>query len=264
MASLKLIRQSHSKTNIVFVPGGPGLGPISFIPVSEFIDSANIYYYYPSGTDEKEMGDQDFSYSAQLKELESEIKKINNPIIVGHSFGGIIATDLAIQSPNLIQSLICIATPFSKKVFEAASDVFSKVQYPESSTVNEKFENDPTNENYKEWFSFYGDLYFAKANVNSGKKMILEDSACAKSYLSARNESATKESLLSAIKKVQIDKLFILGKEDKLLPPALLIKDAEAGDFRNKTIEDAGHFVHFDQPKKVANVINEFIKEMGE
>lgn len=264
MATIKLIKQSNNTKNIVFVPGGPGLGPISFIPVTEFINGVNIYHYYPSGTDEQENGNQDFSYATQLKELKDEIKKIENPIIIGHSFGGVIATNLVIQSPSMVHSLICIAAPFSPKVFEAASDIYSKFQNQESNLLNERFKNDPTNENYKDWFSFYGDLYFTKANVDSGKKMIREDSVCAKSYLAARSESATKESLLVEIRKVQKNKLFILGSEDKLLPSAILIKDAEAGNFKTNTIENAGHFVHFDQPQKVADVISEFIKEMGE
>ncbi len=264
MATIKLIKQSNSTKNIVFVPGGPGLGPISFIPVTEFINGVNIYHYYPSGTDEQENGDQDFSYATQLRELKAEIEKIKNPIIIGHSFGGVIATNLVIQSPSMVHSLICIAAPFSSKVFEAASDIFTKFQNQESNLVNERFKNDPTNKNYKDWFSFYGDLYFTKTNVDFGKKMILEDLACANSYLAARSESATKESLLAEIKKVQKNKLFILGSEDKLLPSAILMKEAEAGNFKTNTIKDAGHFVHFDQPQNVADVISEFIKEMGE
>lgn len=264
MATIKHIKQSKSKTNIVFIPGGPGLGPISFIPVTEFIDGVNIYLYYPSGTDNQASDGKDFSYTTQLKELKNEIKKIENPIIIGHSFGGIIATDLALQSPSLINSLICIAAPFSKKVFESASEVFNQLQSSESNFINDKFKNEPTDKNYKEWFSFYGELYFSETNVNSGKKMILDDSACAESYLAARSESATKESLLSEIKNVNLNRLFILGEQDKLLPSNILIKDAEAGNYKTVTIKEAGHFVHFDQPIKVAEVISQFIKEIGE
>lgn len=264
MATIKRIKESNSTKNIVFVPGGPGLGPISFNQITEFLDTVNVYYYYPSGTDGQRNNDLDFSYATQLKELKEEIEKIENPIIVGHSFGGIISTDLVVQFPSLVQSLICIAAPFSKSVFDAASVGFNQIQNPESIIINEKFKNDPTDENYNEWFSFYGDLYFTNSNVNSGKKMILDDSACAKSYLAARSESATKESLLAKIKNVKLNKLFILGLEDKLLPFNILTKDAEAGDFKTVTVEDAGHFVHFDQPKKVAEVIEQFIKEIGE
>ena len=92
--------------------------------------------------------------------------------------------------------------------------------------------------------------------------MILSDSACAKSYLAARSESAQKEFLIDEIEKINTAKLFIMGSEDALLKKELLSQDAMKGKFRMKTIKDAGHFVHFDQPEEVANVIDAFIKGM--
>lgn len=264
MAMLKQIKKSDSKKNVIFVPGGPGLGPISFIPMTEFICNSNVYYYFPSGCDDQSKTDIDYSYESQLKEFQDQIEKIDNVVLIGHSFGGILASDLVVNKPNLIKALVCIAAPFSEKVFAAASSAFRKIQSPESLLISKRFESNPTDENYKEWFSFYGELYFSEFNVNEGKKMILADSACAKSYLAARGESAKKEFLLSAIKNIEIEKLFILGNDDKLLPSRVLQEDAAAGNFKLKTINNAGHFVHFDKPKEVADVINAFINEMGE
>jgi pimeloyl-ACP methyl ester carboxylesterase len=263
MATLKLVKKSTSKNNCIFIPGGPGLGPISFMPITELINTANIYHYFPSGTDNKEIIDQDLSYKSQLQDLRKEIQKIDNPVIIGHSFGGILASDLVVQTPTLLKSLICIATPFSENVFKTSSEVFNNIKSEERILIDKMFKENPSNENFKDWFSFYGDLYFTKINVNAGKKMIIEDSACAKSYLAARSEAAQKESLLKEINKTKKDKLFILGREDKILPFDLLLKDAEAGNFNKIIIEDAGHFVHFDQPMKVADTISNFIQEQG-
>ena len=262
MATLKLIKDNQAKKNLVCVPGGPGLGPISFELMAEFITAGNIYFYYPSGTDGKPVNEQALDYENQLKELESQINSVENVVLLGHSFGGILATDLTIRNPDKVSALVCMAAPFSKDVFKSASDAFSEVQNAESAKINEKFQNDPTDENYKKWFSHYAALYFKNGNDEAGKQMILSDSACAKSYLAARSESAQKEFLIDEIEKINTAKLFIMGSEDALLKKELLSQDAMKGKFRMKTIKDAGHFVHFDQPEEVANVIDAFIKGM--
>lgn len=262
MATLKLIKDNQAKKNLVCVPGGPGLSPISFELMAEFITAANIYYYYPSGTDGKPVNEQALDYGSQLKELESQVNSLENVVLLGHSFGGIVATDLVIRNSDSFSGLICMASPFSKEVFKAASVAFAEVQNAESEKINESFQKDPTDESYKKWFSHYAALYFKEGNNEAGKQMILSDSACAKSYLAARSESAQKEFLLDDIKKLTISKLFIMGSDDSLLKKELLSQDAMNGKFRMQTIKNAGHFVHFDQPNEVANVIDAFIKGM--
>lgn len=262
MATLKLIKNNKAKQNLVCVPGGPGLGPISFEPMAEFISEFNVYFYYPTGTDGKVVSDQLLDYENQLKELSLQINVLENVVLLGHSFGGILATDLVTRNSNNISALICIAAPFSKAVFKSAGEAFGEFQNAESERINESFQKDPTDESYKKWFAHYAGLYFLGGNIEAGRQMILSDSACVKSYLAARSESAQKEFLLNGIGKLNITKLFLLGSEDVLLRKELLRQDAMRGNFSIQTIDDAGHFVHFDQPKEVANVIDAFIKEM--
>ena len=54
-------------------------------------------------------------------------------------------------------------------------------------------------------------------------------------------------------------KLFIIGEEDKLLNAKFLEQDAKWGKFDFKSIENASHFVMFDQPDMVATYIEERI-----
>lgn len=261
MATLKCVKNSNQIKNLVLIPGGPGLGPISFDQLVENLKDINVYYYYPTGTLGDFSSEQNFSYQSQLSELKTEISKLGNTIVLGHSFGGILATELALNSPELIDGLICIAAPFSKDSFDMASLAFSKVQSSESEKINIHFKENPTDENYKNWFSFYADLYFTKSNIEAGKKMILADSASIKSFLAARAESSKKEHLLTNINASKTRRLYLAGLEDKLLPTSVLEKDAKGGGFKYLTVKNAGHFVHFDQPKEVAELISTFIKE---
>ncbi len=261
MATLKCVKKSNQLKNLVLIPGGPGLGPISFDLLVENLKDINVYYYYPTGTLGEYSSEHDFCYQSQLSELKTEINKLGNTFVLGHSFGGILATELSINSPELVDGLICIAAPFLKDSFNMASLAFSEVQSTASEKVNIYFRENPTDDNYKTWFSFYADLYFTKSNAEAGKKMILADSACIKSFLAARSESSKKEHLLTNINASKTRRLYLAGLEDKLLPTSVLEKDAKKGGFKYLTVKNAGHFVHFDQPKEVAEMISTFIKE---
>ncbi|HLE12958.1 MAG: hypothetical protein A2504_12990 [Bdellovibrionales bacterium RIFOXYD12_FULL_39_22] len=267
MALIKLVKKAELKSpNLVFIPGGPGLGPNSFDLLSEKIVGVNVFYFYPTGTILEESGGRTpsvLSYDVQLADLVNEIKKIKAPILCGHSFGGIIATDLAVKSPELISGLICIASPFSKNSFDEVSKNFMAIQNEESETINNLFEKNPTNDLYKKWFAHYAELYFSHKNIKNGKKLLLNDSSCVKAYLDATEEASQKESLLAEIKSSSVRRIFIAGEEDRLLPPNVLEKDAASGDYKFISIEYAGHFAHFDQPDMVSEVIINFILTGG-
>ena len=61
--------------------------------------------------------------------------------------------------------------------------------------------------------------------------------------------------MLSSLAQIGSKKVFIAGKDDKLLPANILEKDSQLGKFDFNQIEDASHFVTIDQPVMVAKII---------
>jgi pimeloyl-ACP methyl ester carboxylesterase len=244
--------------NLVLIPGGPGLGPVSFEPLASFIKNINVFFYYPTGT----YGDQAkklLSYEEQIEELNIEVEKLENVYLCGHSFGGIQAVDLALRISPKIKGIICIASPFSSEAFKEVEVNGSKSKTLDQIKMDDVFMNDPSDENYKRWFASYSHLYFSLSNVENGRNMLLEDSVNTKNYLGARNEANLKEHLLKDIQKTSIKRIFISGNEDRLLPVEILRGDSLLGGFVFKVIEDAGHFVHFDQAENTSALIEEFV-----
>ena len=70
-----------------------------------------------------------------------------------------------------------------------------------------------------------------------------------------RSDVLDKESMLSSLSLIGRTKLFISGKEDKLLPVSVLENDSQIGKFDFHQIENASHFVTIDQPLMVAKII---------
>lgn len=249
--------------NIVLIPGGPGLGSDSFEAFASCFKDINVYFFHPTGTigeDSTELS----SYDDQLLELSKEIKKLENVYLCGHSFGGIQAVDIALRLPAQIKGVICIASPFSENAFKDLGINFSKEKTSQQIMMNEIFKNNPTNENYQKWFATYAHIYFSKSKIEAGRKLLLESRVNVKNYLGATNEASRKAHLLNEIKTSQVKKLFIAGNEDHLLPPHILKSDSDSGSFIFKTIDNAGHFIHFEEPEKTAEIVEDFIFTEGE
>jgi len=251
-----------SAPNLLLIPGGPGLSPVSFDAMKEYLSDINVYFYYPTGT----YGDKvvsNLSYNHQLSELLTEVEKFEEVYLCGHSFGGIQVVDVALKSPKRIKGIICIATPFSSQSFIEVLNNYKNNKTDEQMTLDKQFDDNPSDEVYRKWFASYAPLYFAKNNIDCGRKMLLNDSVCVKSNLEAIEEAAQKEHLLAEIKNSSIKKIFIAGSEDQLLPAKILKIDSEMGNFPFQEIKQAGHFVHFDRPKETANIIKSFINNRG-
>lgn len=264
MAKLELITTFNSLyPKLVMIPGGPGLCPLSFRNLGPCLKNLNVYLYHPTGTDGEEAVGE-CSYEDQLENLSREVQKLGDVYLCGHSFGGIQAVDLAMRLPSLIKGLILLASPFSERSFSEVSSSFNKDKTLEQINMDEQFKSDSSNENYKKWFVSYAHMYFSTTKIVEGRKLLKESSVCVKNFLGASSEASLKGRLLNEIKSSEIKKLFIAGNEDKLLSPETLGNDADNGGFKFLTIENAGHFVHFEQPIKIAQLIEDFIFAEGE
>ncbi|MCH2535075.1 MAG: alpha/beta hydrolase [Bdellovibrionales bacterium] len=263
MAKVVLKKQtSQLADNLVLVPGGPGLSPLSFEPLLASLEGMNVYFYYPTGTYEGSDGGN-FSYTEQRDDLLEAISSLTNITLCGHSFGGILAVDVFLNDSSNIDSFICIASPFSQAAFESVNERFSEHETNEQKTKAESFQDDPTDNTYREWFASCAPHYFAYNNAKQGEKMLFSDKVSSKAFIEAREEASQKENLLEKLQQKPCKKLFLAGEKDNLLPPEVLRKDSKHGDFEFKMIEGAGHFVHFDCPQASAEQINNFISKKG-
>lgn len=261
MAKLELKSTfSESSENLVLIPGGPGLSPVSFDALAKEIrDSFNVYLFYPTGT-YGDTFDKPRSYDVQLDELVSELVGIETFYLIGHSFGGILAVDASLRCAELARGVVCISSPFLSETFKVMGENFNNRKTPEQIELDEILFGSPTNDNYKRWFASYAPLYFTRSKQEDGRQMLLEDSVCVQSYLDAVREASKKESLLEQLKTANLRKMLMGGTDDALLPPSTLATDAQAGGFKFEVIQDAGHFAHFESPKSCASIIKNFIE----
>lgn len=176
--------------------------------------------------------------------LHQFIKKngVESPVIAGHSMGGAIALDFALQYPDDYLGLILVGSGGKLRVLPAFLEELQKGSVPDS-------------------LSQY--LYGPAASeelLEKGRKEV-KDTAASIYYadLSACDKFDVMDKLIQIKKPV----LIICGSEDRLTP----IKyshylQEKLPDGQIAVIDGAGHMVMLEKPDQVNQAINNFIKQL--
>ncbi|MBY0415331.1 MAG: alpha/beta hydrolase [Bdellovibrionales bacterium] len=250
---IKLTRVASLATNapkIFIIAGGPGLSSLTLRDLDLLKGRFELIYIDLQGTNgSKYQGKKSFaevaSALADLIKKESGVK-----FSLGHSFGGFFAVDLFLG--EAVSGLVCISTPFSKASLSSANDNYVANETPALNKAESNWSQKQDDSSFAKWLSEYGTLYFTNPK---GKELLLKDKVSASFFKDNRSDVLDKESMLDSLNRTKEKKIFICGKDDKLLPPNVLKSDAQVGNFDFFEIENASHFVTVDQPEKVASLI---------
>lgn len=258
---VEIQKNKNSNLNLVFLAGGPGLSSISFKPLSGINEKYTLHFIDSMGTT-CDLEDEP-TYDNLLIEIEEYIKKIDNVVLCGHSFGGIQAIDIASRNKSNIKGLIAIGAPVSKKAFKILRSNFSKGLSEKHEEISKKLSSNPSDDIYKEWFYIYRNFYFNPEYSDKNIEVITEDQVCVKSYSTAISESSQKEECLKTLGELNFPKLLITGDLDQVLPPQSARHEAEIGGLDHKIIKNGGHFVHYECPAETISIIDEFLSNLG-
>ena len=120
---------SHAKmnndnfNNILLIPGGPGLSSSTLKVFDKLSDNFNLHYFDTQGTGETSFN-PNLDIDDIMKAIAEKTSHLENLIVLGHSFGGLIAAQL-VNLPNVIE-IVCIATPLSEDAFSKVGENYQK------------------------------------------------------------------------------------------------------------------------------------------
>lgn len=171
---------------------------------------------------------------------------IYKAIIVGHSMGGGIAMDLALDYPEYVIGLGLIASNARLRVAQAVLDGLAL-----PATVP------ATIQAIIEWsFGPQVDADFKRLAASR-----LEEIRPA--VLSGDMQACNNFNVIQRLPEINMPTLIVCGTEDKMTP--LRYSESMAVSIPNaalQTIDSAGHMVALEQPRRVAGILNIFIKSI--
>lgn len=252
----KIKSDINNAPNLILVPGGPGLSSNTLRSMDILKRSFNLYYVdFPGSNGNPYLEDKTFGELSLA--LESELQKINGiKLVLGHSYGGFFAAELSLKIK--LDGIICVSTPFSEKSLIAASRNYIANGSQLLFDAEDDWEEERDDMSLVKWLAEYGKLYFVNTE---GRNLLLNDKVSASYFLANRSDASQKESMLPLLKQDLTKKLFIAGKQDVMLPETVLSEDAASGGFNFISINNASHFVTFDQPESVAGLIEDFMRQ---
>lgn len=220
------------------------------------------------GKSSKPQADYTPSFFAEVLQKFTVKLELKNITLVGHSMGGQASIKFATTYPNTIDQLILIA-PAGLEQFTEANGAFMKAYF-----TSEMVKNTTDIQIEKNYALNFHSIPEAVSKMINDRKRIREASdfeahcdAIVSSISGMLDEPVFKE-----LQMISVPTLVVFGDKDALIPnlyfnPNLTIEAIgkialeEIKNVKIEVIKDAGHFVQYEKPNQVNELIEQFIKE---
>lgn len=203
----------------------------------------------------KSFHSDDFSYDHMVEDLKTLMEEewIHEAVVIGHSMGGKTAMHMSMQYPDMIEKLIVVDIA-PKEYVAGHHDILEALNAVPIASIRSRKEAD---EILKKYIHDAGVRLFLMKNLK-------RDGV---GYSWKANLNVLTTSYDEILKEIQGDvfeepTLFIRGSQSRY------ILDSDMNHIRSlypsaevKTIENAGHWVHAEQPEELYRVVNGFINE---
>jgi pimeloyl-ACP methyl ester carboxylesterase len=209
------------------------------------------FIFQGQSDNEGAMRDFDMHSSDVLSVLEH--LNINNPIIVGLSYGSLVAQHFAVLYPEKLQKMILISTFAHKTPYYEAIELswMNALKFGGYSLMLDVMLP-----------YVLSDVYFEKPLIpidffKSAKKDVVD----AKSLSKLMQATAERKDFRQELSKVKCKTLVIHGRLDVLFP--IYLGQEVANQIKNSKftiIENAGHTLNIEEVDKVSNCMLDFIK----
>ncbi|MGM0582038.1 MAG: alpha/beta fold hydrolase [Bacteroidota bacterium] len=209
----------------------------------------------------------DMSFHSQYLSGLMEKLNISSFHIAGHSMGGQIALRMALENPDKVKSLLLMA-PAGIETFTAQEKEIFKNSTSAESIANVSDEQYRTNLslNFYEMDDRAEFMYDDRMKIKSDSLFMDYSYVVAEGVMGMLNEPVFEQ-----LGKIKQPTLICYGKEDRLIPNTYLHKELNTKSVGKtatdnipnselKMIPKAGHFVHFDQPEQVNEIMKNFLE----
>lgn len=277
-SGVKLYYQTFGNGDpIIVLHGGPGLDQNYLLPYMDvFSNKYAMTFYDQRGSgksldtqlNDKTINIQQFIYDLEAVRKQLGYKKF---ILMGHSWGGLLAVNYALEYPQHLKALVLInSAPITHAGFISFMNEYSKKTAP-IHTELVKIENSPkfktgdpeTVENY---FRTIFRTYFVnpdnaeKLNLTTTNKSALSGFKVAE--ILQNNYLGTNFDLVKETSKLHVPTLIIHGAHD--IVPVETAKEIHSAIPYSEliTLDQSAHFVYIEQPQQFQDDVNSFMDKI--
>ncbi len=266
---------------IVVIPGGPGDSHTYLTPWFDYLAKNFKLIYFDAfgrGKSSRAKNPEEYSFTRDVKDLEGLRKALGFKkwSVIGHSYGGMVAQEYALEYPNSVDKLILSDTFFSGEMWQGNDDNSNyeiRNQYPDKWKEIMKLRNEGYNSNSPELQKVYnvpgGLLYFYDASnyykfrsdsLSFNPKVYYQIVGADGDFLIGGDIG--KLDFRTQLKDLKMPTLIIAGRFDRVSVPRFAVKFKEyAPQAKFVMFEKSGHNPYIEQYEKYFSLLTTFLKE---
>ncbi len=281
---------SNKNKALIFLHGGPGYNSVVFERTTATELSKNGFFvisYDRRGEGRNEQLNPNYTFEQTFDDLNTIYKtfKLKKATLMGHSFGGVVATLFAEKHPNKVENIVLLSVPISmQKTLKNIISKSKKIYEEKSDKVNLNYINilEQMDKSSLEYCSYclmhaMSNKFYSTKHPNEkaislyGKfrtDNLMREYASKMNYLATQkfweNEKYTTISIednLKNLKKRKVKIYAIYGEEDGLYSKEQ-VKELRniLGEEKLKYLENCSHNIFIDQQEVFIDLVKKWIK----
>jgi proline iminopeptidase len=250
------------RPTLVLLHGGPGMDHSILKPAfSTMTDLCQVVYYDHRGqgrSDRRSSGEWNLDTWADDVVRFCDALGIDQPIVLGQSFGGTVALRYAHRHPGHASKIVLGSTGARLDV-DAIVARFGTLGGPDAADAARLYWADPTDENTARFLAVCGPFYTQTAGNPFDTERVIRSRAVAQHYMRTERRSVDERPYLHNITNPV---LVMAGELDPQCPIETsqeIVEALPASLVRFERFADCGHGVFRDDPDRAFAVLRDFI-----
>lgn len=256
----------RSKSVAFLIHGGPGADHTSYKPTfSPLSQKMQLVYFDHRGQGRSARGPKEtYTLDNNVEDMEAlrQYLGLDKIVVLGSSYGGMVALSYAVRYPQNVSHLIVIATVADSRFLIRAQEILAKRGTEEQKAIaqrlwNGAFENE---EQLREYFQVMMPMYSLTYDPNSRQEAWNRTILSPDAINIAFSGFLRSYNVLDQLHKIPSPTLVIGGRHDWICPPEFseeIAKKIPNADLR--IFENSGHLVRVDEPEALRDAIAGFL-----
>ncbi len=201
------------------------------------------------GYSEKPLIEYTIEFFIKFLEVFFEKMQIQNPVIIGSSFGGQLALEFSLTHRDFFEKIILVspAGTLEKPTYVLSQYIFSGL-YPTSENVHRAFEMMANNREYVVDVGTVKD-YMNRMKLPNAKYSLIS------TLLAMRKDQTLRKRLVEIV----VPTLVIWGRNDTTIPVENIEYFKQMPNVKTLIMEDCGHTPYVEKPVEFYEIIEKFI-----
>ena len=254
----------RDKPVLLLLHGGPGFDHSLFKPwFGRFADTHQVVYldHRGQGRSDERKDSTNWRLDTWADDVARfcEALEIRRPVVLGNSFGGMVAIHTAARHPDLASKLILSSTA-ARMVLDDVFEMFRKLGGDDIRAIAERFWTAPDDEIRAQYMTQCIPLYTQHSkNLTEGSQRARMNTSVGDFFILGEQQTMDLRDDLAAIR---VPTLVLAGVLDPVCPPSAqqeIVDALHPSIAQFELIDDCGHGTYRDQPERTEQLLREFL-----